>query len=98
MSETTMKPRAGASSPAAGGPSGALSSHAIMHGMAFFVLFISLIAACFVFGRRFAGLGQRGLAAYCMATGVVTPVLIVLGVTGPIGAGIPFFAAGVLAF
>jgi hypothetical protein len=32
--------------------------------------FLALIAACFVLARRFAGLGQRGWATYCVATGV----------------------------
>ena len=31
--------------------------------------FLSLILACFVFARRFAALGQRGWATYCVATG-----------------------------
>lgn len=33
--------------------------------------FLGLIAACFVFARRFAALNQRGWAAYSIVTGVV---------------------------
>jgi hypothetical protein len=33
--------------------------------------FVGLIAACFVFARRFADLGDRGWAAYSVITGVV---------------------------
>ena len=33
--------------------------------------FLGLIAACFVFARRFAALSQGGWAAYCVATGVI---------------------------
>lgn len=85
----------------AGAPSGmpaAFSWHAILHSVGFFVAFPSLIAACFVFVRRFAALGQRGWAACCAAIGVATPALIILGMIGPFGAGVPFFAAGVIAF
>jgi hypothetical protein len=33
--------------------------------------FLALIAACLVFARQFAALGQRGWAAYSTATGVL---------------------------
>ena len=63
--------------PALGFPPGApagipdqLSWHAILHAVAPPLAFLSLIAACFVFVRRFAALGQRGWAAYSAATGV----------------------------
>jgi Protein of unknown function (DUF998) len=46
------------------------SWHAILHAIAPPLAFLALIAACFVFVRRFAGLGQRGWAAYGAATGV----------------------------
>ncbi len=64
-----------------GTPEGAppqLSWHGIVHGIAPLVGFLSLIAACFVFARRFAVRGQRGWAVYCRATGVVVLVLSVL--------------------
>ena len=56
-----------------GAPAGApeqLSWHGILHAIAPVLAFLSLIMACFVLARRFAGLGQRGWATYCVATGV----------------------------
>jgi hypothetical protein len=56
-----------------GAPAGApeqLSWHGIVHDVAHLVAFLALIAACFVLARRFAALGQRGWATYCVATGV----------------------------
>jgi Protein of unknown function (DUF998) len=56
-----------------GAPAGApeqLSWHGMLHAIAPVLAFVSLIAACFVLARRFAGLGQRGWAGYCVATGV----------------------------
>jgi hypothetical protein len=56
-----------------GAPAGApeqLSWHGILHDAAHVLAFLALIAACFVLARRFAGLGQRGWATYCVATGV----------------------------
>jgi hypothetical protein len=61
-----------------GAPAGApedLSWHGIVHAIAPAVGFLSLIAGSFVFARRFAGLGQRGWAVVCAATGVVVLVL-----------------------
>jgi Protein of unknown function (DUF998) len=56
-----------------GAPAGApeqLSWHGILHDAAHVLAFLSLIGACFVLARRFAALGQRGWATYCLATGV----------------------------
>jgi hypothetical membrane protein len=56
-----------------GAPAGApeqLSWHGIVHDAAHLLAFLSLLAACFVLARRFAALGQRGWATYCVATGV----------------------------
>lgn len=67
----------------AGAPAGvpsAVSGHAIMHNIAFFALVLSLVAACFVFARRFGVGGHRGWAAYCVASGVSAPALLVLGI------------------
>ncbi|MGH8825116.1 MAG: DUF998 domain-containing protein [Jiangellaceae bacterium] len=47
-----------------------LSWHGILHSVAPVLASLSLVVACFVFARRFAALGQRGWAAYCVATGV----------------------------
>jgi len=48
-----------------------VSWHGVLHFIAAGVGFLSLIAACFVFARRFAALGQRGWASYSVATGTV---------------------------
>lgn len=88
--------------PAFGYPPGApagqpevLSWHGMLHGVAFGVGALSLIAACFVFARRFAALGRRGWATYSGVNAVVvaaplalmgsdwgTPVLYVAAVLG----------------
>jgi Protein of unknown function (DUF998) len=63
--------------PALGFPPGtpadahSVSWHGLLHLISGSVGFLSLIAACIVFARRFARLGQRGWAAYSMATGVI---------------------------
>jgi Protein of unknown function (DUF998) len=51
------------------------SWHAIAHGVAPAVAFNAVIAACFVFTRRFAALGRRGWAAYSAATGAAAIAL-----------------------
>lgn len=68
--------------PAFGFPPGAptgrpdsLSWHAMVHGVAPALGFLSLVAACFVFARRFAEAGQRALAAYSIATALVVLAL-----------------------
>jgi hypothetical membrane protein len=48
-----------------------ISSHALMHLASGNLGFAGLIAACFVFARRFRFLGQRGWANYSMATGLI---------------------------
>ena len=56
-----------------GAPAGApeqLSWHGILHDASHLLAFLALTAACFVLARRFAALGQRGWATYCVATGV----------------------------
>ena len=87
--------------PAFGFPAGASEGapvattwHAMVHNLAFFVAFVGLIAACFVLARRDVGLGQRGWAVYCVATGLSAPVLIVLASTGVIAAGVALAGLG----
>jgi hypothetical protein len=56
-----------------GTPAGApeqLSWHGILHDVAHLLALLSLTLACLVLARRFAGLGQRGWASYCVAAGV----------------------------
>ncbi len=48
-----------------------ISMHGLLHFMSGGIGFLGLIAACFVFARRFAVLGERGWAVYSAATGVV---------------------------
>lgn len=72
------------------------SLHSQLHGYAFDIAFLSLIAACFVFARRFAAQRQRGWALYCIATALVTPALIVLGFANTPIMGMLFLGAGVI--
>ncbi len=48
-----------------------ISWHGVMHFVAGGLGFLGLIAACFVFARRFAARKRRGWAAYSIATGVL---------------------------
>lgn len=48
-----------------------VSWHGLLHLVCGAVGFAGLIAACLVFGRRFAGLGERGWAIYSVLTGLV---------------------------
>lgn len=86
-----------------GFPPGALAGmpatyswHAIVHSVAFFVLFISISAACLVLARRFAALKQRGWAASCIAIGLAAPALVVLGMFSLVATGVAFFIAATL--
>jgi len=47
-----------------------ISGHAMAHFLVAGVAFLALIAACFVFARRFAAANQRGWATFSRATGV----------------------------
>jgi hypothetical protein len=53
------------------GPPTAMSWHSAAHFASAGVAFLALIAACFVFARRFAALGQRWWTVYSVMTGVV---------------------------
>jgi Protein of unknown function (DUF998) len=79
----------------AGMPS-AMSWHAQLHSLGFLLAFGSLTAACFVLARGFAARGMPRWAAASAATGVATPLLIVLGMTGLIATGVAFALAGVV--
>src|SRR5215472_7577267 len=63
--------------PALGFPPGtpadahSITWHGLMHFVSGGVGFLSLIAGCFVFARRFAGGGEGGWAAYSVVTGMV---------------------------
>ena len=67
-----------------GTPAGAaatMSGHATIHQTGFFIVVISLIAACFVFSRGFRSRVQNKWGIYSIATGIVAPVLIIVGFT-----------------
>jgi hypothetical protein len=84
-----------------GAPAGAptqISAHSIMHGVGFDLAFLSLIAAAFVFARRYAVLSRPKWRAYCIATGAVMPTLIVAGIALQHIMGILFLVAGMVAF
>src|SRR5262245_13279505 len=80
--------------PALGFPPGtpadatAISWHGIMHFLMGGIGFLGLIAACFVFARRFAVLQQRGWAAYSAATGVIFFAAFFGIASGSQGAGV----------
>ncbi|HEY3202903.1 MAG TPA: DUF998 domain-containing protein [Thermoanaerobaculia bacterium] len=52
------------------GPPSTMSTHGLLHFACAGVGFFALIAACIIFARRYAKLGQRVRAAYSAATGV----------------------------
>lgn len=89
--------------PALGFPPGApagmpatVSWHAMLHSLGFFLAFTSLTAACFVLAGGFATRGRQPWAVASAATGIATPPLIALGMTGLIATGVAFAIAGVL--
>ena len=91
--------------PLPGFPPGALaaipahmSEHAKLHGVGFFVAYLSLIAASFVFARRYFAVGRPTWARYSIATGAITPLLILAGMMVQSITGISFFVVGFIAF
>jgi uncharacterized membrane protein YhaH (DUF805 family) len=53
------------------GPPTSLSWHGAVHFLVAGVAFLALIAACFVFARRFAAAGRRGWSAFSTVTGAL---------------------------
>ena len=53
------------------GPPASVSWHGILHLVSGAIGFLAMIGACFVFARRFVGLGETGWAAYSAVTGVL---------------------------
>lgn len=74
-----------------------MSGHATIHMVGFSVAFLGVVAACFVFARYFAGSSRRWVV-YCILTGVITPILIVLGSSVQSWVGVIFAVAGGIAF
>ena len=58
------------------------SWHGALHDLFSLPAFVGLAAACFVFGRWFAGRGERGWAIYSAVSGVVFAVAFVLSSAG----------------
>lgn len=84
-----------------GAPEGiptSMSSNAAIHSLAFFMAFICLVAACFVFASRFAAIGDRIWNIYCIATGIISPLLIAAGMVINIGIGVFMGFAGLVGF
>jgi hypothetical membrane protein len=73
-----------------------LSWHAQLHNMTFFVVFLSLLAAQFVFARRFAKAGQWGWAVYSLISALATPSMIALAYATPPLFGVILFSMGLL--
>ncbi|MGP3915024.1 DUF998 domain-containing protein [Nonomuraea sp. 10N515B] len=53
------------------GPPTTISWHGMAHFLVAGAAFLALIAACFVFARRFAGAGRRGWAVFSTVTGAL---------------------------
>ena len=70
-----------------------LSGQGVGHLLMSTVTFLTLIAASFVFARRFATQGQRGWAIYSVATGVISFVAQVVLSTGHLWMNIIFVFA-----
>ena len=58
------------------------SWHGALHDLFSLLGFVALAAACFVFGRRFAGRGKRAWALYSAVSGVVFALAFVLSSAG----------------
>ncbi len=84
-----------------GAPAGmptTMSAGAAVHSIGFYLAFLSLVIACFVFARAFISVGQPEWAFYCAASGVLAPIFIVLGSTNLSLVGVLFAIAGAIAF
>ena len=84
-----------------GAPAGmptTMTWHATIHNLAFMLAFVALVAACFVFARRFASIGLRGWTAYSVASGVGAPLFIAAGIATPSLVGALIACAGLIGF
>jgi hypothetical membrane protein len=80
------------------GAPASMSIYAAIHTFAFFIAFICLIAACFVLARRFSKENRQGWRVYSIATGILAPVLIILGMSLGTWIGLIMAVAGMIAF
>jgi hypothetical protein len=67
------------------------------HTVGFALAFLALPAACFVFARSFRARSRPAAARACALTAIVTVLLIAVGMSVPLVAGLAFAAAGALA-
>jgi hypothetical protein len=58
-----------------------MSSHAMLHSAGFYTAFTALIATCFVMARRYSAQKDTAWARFSIAIGIVTPILIILGMS-----------------
>lgn len=81
------------------GPPTTMSWHAVVHLLVAGVAFLALIAACFVFARRFAASGHRGWAVFSASTGALFLVtwLSLFGLQGARVVNVAFAVAIALA-
>jgi Protein of unknown function (DUF998) len=76
---------------------GTVSWHGMLHFVSGGIGFLALIAACFVFARRFAAIKQRGWAIYSLVTGVLFLAAFFGIASGSKGAGVSMaFAVAVV--
>ena len=90
-------PAAGFPSETPEGVASTISGHAGLHSLAFFGLVLSVSAACFVLARRFRALRKRAWVAYCVVTGLGTPILLFVGIGLSVNGngGLPLFGVAV---
>lgn len=69
-----------------------------VHMVAFLVSFLSLIAACFVFARRFSTVGKRGWALYSIVSALLAPALVAASMANPSWVGVIVGGAGLVLF
>ncbi len=91
--------------PALGFPPGApagmpvtMTAQATVHEIASMATFACTIATCFVIARKFAGDERPGWMAYCLASGLVAPVLLVLALSDKAWVGVLLAAMVAVAF
>lgn len=76
-----------------------MSASAALHSVGFFTAFSALTATCFVIARRFFADTERNWGMYSIASGIVSPLLVILGMTVfSSSAGICFAFAGAVGF
>jgi hypothetical protein len=77
------------------GPPLTISWHGMVHLLVAGIAFLALIAACFVFARRFAAAGRCGWAAFSTVTGALflTTWMSVFALQGTRAANVAFAVA-----